>query len=227
MLEGLKRWCWLVGVLCLWGCEVEVQDKTRREATAEQPAELPGPRDLEAFRSLKEQRLAAGDTLAVSHDVLDELIGEELPGFVREIDKASTFTTQDFSFSEATKVFFDSLENYLSVVAGDYSANLDFIEVVLGRYNQADSSGGGLVERRLAWRPEEIPAEMDFFAWESLQPGKETALACFALDHRFFISVEETGTRDFISRAVIDDLLHWEVLAAEFRSRDREKSSRD
>lgn len=220
---------WMVAMLAVvcYGCDASVEQKVPQTAKVA-VVDPVGAKSMDEFHELKAQRLAAGDTVAIPDTILKKLVGDELPGFDLEINKNATFTTRNFTFSEATKVFYDSAEDYREITAGDYVANPDFFEVIIDRFNQANGvESNRVLERRLAWRPDGLPEEIDFFGWETFNRQKQVAQANFGLDYRYFISVEGTGIADFFTEKQLKNLIQWEVLVASRPQSVTEKSSQD
>lgn len=164
---------------------------------------------LERLEEWRDKRAAAGDTFAVAPGVLDAALTKSIPGYELEIDEAETFETQSFTFSEATKVFYDAKGDYVELIAGDYVANPEFFEVALQRFNLAqDVELDGLRDKKL---PYECSGGQFCFAWESYSSPRRLAQANFVIGFRFFVSVSSTGREGFIP---MEELMGWMDLSA-------------
>ena len=162
---------------------------------------------LESFSEVWERRVANGDTVAISHDILKKCITSTIDGYVLESDQATTFTTQNFTFSEASKVFYNQEEDFIEVVAGDYVANPDFIEVQLRRFNLAqDVEIQGVTDRKVDLTP--VGEAGQFFAWASYNPVKQLALVNVGVNYRYIISISMTGAKGIPENETIERWLN-------------------
>ena len=124
------------------------------------------------------------------------------PSDVLESDQASTFTTQNFTFSEASKVFYNKEEAFIELVAGDYVANPDFIEVQLQRFNLSqDVEIQGVTDVKLDLDPAGVKSQ--FFAWGSYNPVKKLALVNIGINYRYIISISMTGADSLPGKGTI------------------------
>lgn len=167
---------------------------------------------VDRYEEIVETRLAQGDTVAIAPKILQDMMVDSIPGWSKEIDRAETFVTRNFTFSEGTKVFYDpSGENYIEFIAGDYAANPDFFEVVLQRYQLASGFNlDGVTDRKLSV---EAPAQAEaFIGWESFNANRRLAEIHFAYDYRYFVSVTATGKSDFLNAEQVSQWVDWTKL---------------
>ena len=167
---------------------------------------------VDRYTGIIETRLAAGDTVAIAPKILQDLIVDSIPGWSKEIDRAETFVTRNFTFSEGTKVFYDpSGANYIEFIAGDYAANPDFFEVVLQRYQLASGFNlEGVTDRKLTV---EGPSRAEaFIGWETYDENRRLAEIHFAYDYRYFVSVTATGKQDFLNAVQVNQWIDWTKL---------------
>ena len=194
--------------LILVGCgasEVEKVDDPNDTLVTYEP-DTTGMIPLESFSEVRDRRVASGDTVAISHKILQKCITGEIDGYILESDQATTFTTQNFTFSEASKVFYNQEEDFIEVVAGDYVANPDFIEVQLRRFNLAqDVEIQGVTDRKLPLTT--VGEAGQFFAWGSYNPVKQLALVNVGVNYRYIISISMTGATGIPDKETIEKWL--------------------
>ncbi len=187
--------------------QVEVPDDPEVTYNPDTTGKMP----LAIFEEVRTQRQKAGDTIAISHELLQKVLIREIPDYILESDKASTFTTQNFTFSEASKVFYNDQEDYIELVAGDYVANPDFIEVQLQRFNLSqDVEIQGVTDVKLDLSP--FGKADQFFAWGSYNPRKRQALVNIGVNFRYIISISLTGVDAIPNKETIESWLNMSVL---------------
>lgn len=165
--------------------------------------------ELEQLTEWTEIRSQAGDTFAKPPAVMERAILPQISGYKLEINEAETFETKRFTFSEATKVFYNEAGDYIEIIAGDYVDNPEFFEVALQRYNNAKGQQiEGLTDRKLEI---DCGGDQPCFAWESHTPARNLAQVNIVMDFRYFISISSTGRDAFISE---DDFSSWIDLPA-------------
>lgn len=170
-----------------------------------------GKLPLAAFEEIRTQRLKSGDTIAISHEVLEKVLTSSISDYTLESDQASTFATQNFTFSEASKVFYNASENYIELVAGDYVANPDFIEVQLQRFNLSqDVEIQGVRDVKLDLSP--VGKADQFFAWGSYNENKQLALVNIGVNYRYIISISLTGVNGIPEKETIEKWLNLGLL---------------
>ena len=166
---------------------------------------------MDSFSVVVEARQKSGDTIAISHEILQNALTSEIGGYVLESNQASTFTTQNFTFSEASKVFYNKKEDFIELVAGDYVANPDFIEVQLQRFNLSQNVEiQGVTDMKLDLDP--VGEENQFFAWGSYNPNKQLALVNVGINYRYIISISLTGATGVPSTETIESWINLSVL---------------
>lgn len=159
------------------------------------------------------ERIEKGDTSVIAPERFGALLTDTIEGYTLEFDKASKFETSLFTFSEATKVFYNENEQYIELTAGDYVRNPDFFRVNLQRYNLAQGVEiSGLQDLKIkpsGFAPEKAK---DFFAWASFNSRKRLAWIYVGLDERYFITIEATDQDDFLDIAKVKTWLDWAQL---------------
>lgn len=150
--------------------------------------------NLDYFDSLYAQRAKSGDTIPGRHQKLVEMLPTELNGYSLEINEGNSFFTEDFSFSEATNVFYkdEEGEEYVAFQVGDYSADRRVMRNLLQRYNIADGVElEGVIEKRLPGQGNRI------FAWTHFNQETGFARLEAGIDYRIHVKIEatrQTGT---------------------------------
>lgn len=205
-LQTLSWTCGLLFLLCSCGAseieKVEVPFSKKETYEPDTTGKLP----LAAFEEVREERLKSGDTVAISHEVLQKVLTSLISDYTLESDQASTFATQNFTFAEASKVFYNAEENYIELVAGDYVANPDFIEVQLQRFNLSqDVEIQGVKDVKLDLTPVGKPDQ--FFAWGSYNENKKLALVNIGVNYRYIISISLTGASEIPGKETIEGWL--------------------
>ena len=151
-------------------------------------------KDFADFEAEVERRRAAADTIAVNHDSLALIIPDSMPGYIKDVDKATTFETKRFVFSEAIRVFYDDNEDYLEFIVGDYVADPDFFQANIQRYNEAKGEIiDGVQEKKIAAGVHRPAGATDFFAWSLYNEEKQMARVYLGVNYRFFVTVEASG----------------------------------
>ena len=210
----LIPFCWAIAIsFLLFSCgpseveKVEVPDEVNISYDPDTTGKLP----LAIFEEVRDQRHKDGDTVAISHEILQKVLTGAIKDYKLESDKATTFTTQNFTFSEASKVFYNEQEDYIELVAGDYVANPDFIEVQLQRFNLSqDVVIQGVRDVKLDLSP--VGKADQFFAWGSFNPNKELALVNIGVNFRYIISISLTGAEGLPAKETIENWLNLSLL---------------
>lgn len=208
-------WQCFAGMLLLGSILIGCGDANIREVKAPDPVsyepDTTGGLDMEMFEQTKIQRAKSGDTIAIAHEILLAVLPDSIAGFKLETDKAATFVTQNFTFSEASRVFYNEQEHYIELVAGDYIANPDFIEVMLRRYNLAqDVEIQGLRDIKMNLDP--VGLKEHFFAWGSHNVARRTAHINVGVDFRYVISLSMTDVDALPSNGQIQGWLKLDLL---------------
>ena len=152
----------------------------------------------------------------IFREVLQRMLVADIAGYKLQINEANTFSTKAFTFSEATKVFYNAEEQYIELNAGDYVANPDFFEVNLQRYNLAQGVEvqGVIDEKRSV--ADFFPSEAaDAFSWSSFNKRKRIAWVYIGIDYRYFITIEATGQDGFLDLEAVRSWLDWGALFAQ------------
>ncbi|MEM7041034.1 MAG: hypothetical protein AAF570_28985 [Bacteroidota bacterium] len=170
-------------------------------------------RDMEAFEAYIKDRFRRGDTAAVDHEKLAAILPDAISGYKLDIDKAATFETNAFTFSEATRVFYDPDENYIEFIAGDYVSNPDFFRVNLQRYNLAQGIEVNGVTDKKRYIADLFPKNAEeFFTWSTYNKEKRIARVFFGLDYRYFITLEAVNQNGFLDMKMVRDWIDWQAL---------------
>lgn len=173
-------------------------------------------KDTAVFEAEIAARMAAADTVAIAHERLERVFPEQIAGYAVDVDKASTFATNRFAFSEAIRVFYDEREEYIELIIGDYVADPDFFRANLQRYNEA---GGreidGVIEEKISganWTP---AWASDFFAWRLYNRPRRLARFYVGIDRRYFLTVEASGRDAPLAVEEIRNWVDWGALRKE------------
>jgi hypothetical protein len=209
-------WILLAGSVFFPACGGDGKDvKVPRQEIDMPVPDTSGLKGFEGFDAAVADRENAGDTIAIDHKLLQALLTDTIPGHDLEINKSSTFKTNDFAFSEATKVFYNSEENYTELTAGDYVSNPEFFKVNIQRYNIAqDVEINGIRDKKLdvpGLRPEEAS---DFFTWSSYNSRKRLAWVFIGVNFRYFVTIEATNQDGFIDLERVKGWLNWKAIFA-------------
>lgn len=161
--------------------KVEAPDTSRKKDTAD-------------FEQFVEERKQSGDTVAIPHQRLANMLPNLIPGYELDIDKAATFETNRFTFSEATRVFYNDKNEYIEFIAGDYVDDPDFFRVNLLRYNLAqDVTIVGVKEKKeIASRLSPRGAK-DFFVWSLFNDNRGLYRLYIGMNYRYFVTIEVSG----------------------------------
>jgi len=208
-------WQYLAGTLLLAGMLLGCGDSNISDVKPPDPVsyepDTTGGLSMGLFEETKAARAKAGDTVAIPHETLLEILPLGIKGFTLETDKASTFVTQNFTFSEASRVFYNDQEHYIELVAGDYVANPDFIEVMLQRYNLSqDVEIQGVRDVKMDLDPRGDKDQ--FFAWGSFNAARRTANVNISINFRYVVSLSMTDVDDLPSKTQIQEWLKLELL---------------
>ena len=186
--------------------QVEIPTSTLTE-------ELPdtsGQKDPKKFAEAIKIRERQGDTIAIDHEKLENLLPNTIAEYTLDISKSSTFETRNYTFSEATKVFYNREEDYIEFIAGDYVADPDFFKVNLQRYNLAQGVEieGIREEKRIVSGL--VPGNVqDYFTWSLYNSQQKIARVYLGIDYRYFVTIEATGLDDFLDLEKVKSWLKW------------------
>jgi hypothetical protein len=213
----VKQWIWMlagVSLLCMAACR---EPQHVEEPSAMVPVVSPDTTNMKSlaeFDAHVAQR-APADTGVIGHARLQAMLTDSIAGYVREVNEAETFHAPQFTFAEASKVFYNLNGDYIELTAGDYVANPDFFRVNIQRYNLAMGVeiSGVKDEKRLdaALRP---AGAKDFFAWASYNNRKHLAWVFLGIDERYFVTIEATSEPGYIDVARVMEWVRWDALYA-------------
>jgi hypothetical protein len=208
--------CLALGLALVWaGCgDASVEQLNIPEFTPKiEQADTSNQKESVDFEQFVADRKQRGDTIAIPHERLAAMLPDIIPGYQLDIDKAATFETNRFTFSEATRVFYNDKNEYIEFIAGDYVDDPDFFKVNLLRYNLAqDITIVGVKEKKeigAGIRPKDA---VDFFAWSLFNDNRGLYRLYLGLDYRYFVTIEVSG---LAKRPPIEDfgrMLVWEKL---------------
>ncbi len=200
----------LIAILWVYGCNDGPQVQTPDMGVTVVQPDTSHTKSLVAFEARVADRFAKNDTAIVDHQKLLHLITDSIPGYKLEVNESKTFHAPLFTFAEASKVFYNSEEDYIEFTAGDYVTNPDFFRVNIQRYNLAVGVeiSGVKDEKRLD--PELQPAEAkDFFVWASYNNRKHIAWVYIGIDERYFVTIEATAQDSFLDMERVKQWLDW------------------
>lgn len=147
--------------------------------------------DFETFIAERKQR---GDTVAIPHQRLADMLPDFIPGYELDVDKAATFETNRFTFSEATRVFYNDNNEYIEFIAGDYVDDPDFFRVNLLRYNLARNvTIVGVKEKKETGTGIRPNQARDFFSWSLFNDNRGLYRLYVGVDYRYFVTIEVSG----------------------------------
>ena len=208
------------GAFLIMACLVFSCGETKPDVKLPAPLEVPevnpdtsGGKSTADFEAHVKARIEKGDTIAIAHEKLQNMLIDSIAGYQLEINKASTFETRLFTFSEASKVFYNDEEQYIELTAGDYVANPDFFRVNLQRYNLAQGVEiSGMEDRKVADAGFAPNQAKDFFAWSAYNSRKRQAWIYIGIDERYFVTIEATDQADFLDIEKVKSWLNWNAL---------------
>jgi hypothetical protein len=204
-----------VAALCcvLAGCGSEPSLKTPVSRLDDVRPDTTGSASLAHFRSVVATRTASGDSSLVSADRLLGLLTDTIAGYSLDISLADTLETPLATLIEAKRVFYNSQEAFVELIAGDYLRDPGFMEVNLLRYNlaQAVEVEGITDVKRVApgLLPEGIP---NCFSWSSYNKVQRLARVYIGVDYRYFLTIEATAQDGQLDLAKVVSWLNWKPL---------------
>lgn len=200
----------VLGLLLLGACERLPEVKTPATEPAPVRIDSSNMRALPDFEARIAARAARHDTAVIGHSRLQDALPDSIAGYRKQIDEAATFHALQFTFSEASKVFYNARQDYVEFTIGDYVQNPDFFRVSLQRYNLAMGVeiSGIKDEKRPAFSTVEgVAAPEGDFAWASYNSRKHVAWYYIGIGDRIFVTIEATGQEGFLDRVDVEEWL--------------------
>jgi hypothetical protein len=173
-----------------------------------------GAKSMQAFEAHIQARRATGDTTLTDHMRLRNALTDSIPGYTSALNSSDQFSSGNFTFTEASKEFYNASEDYIALTLGDYVRNPDFFRVNLRRHNLAQGVeiGGVKDEKRKAdgLKP---TAATDFFSWSSYNARKRLAWVYVGVNERYFLTVEASGQDGFLDLERVKAWVDWEEVS--------------